>query len=857
MMYAQPVLLFSVATSRAAWSCEATRAIAQEVAAFPCGEGHSNATLIIDLGLADAQVDPVRLDDLERQAAVIGGRVAERGCGALAIVGDISRLSPEAVVWLASDGSWPSWTDSETTRRILEALQNKIVDRGQRSAEALSAGETAIHLRGLLDDLGYAYFMSVLDDGRPIVSSRTEQLLLGDPPEAILSSRPGVHWWAHPDERASWVHRLRRDRIATGVNVLVSTHSGGRRWLTIDGRIGELAGGREVVEGIFHDATKRRFMERLANALTAVGSAEEGLRGTAEIVCKAAAQLFEVGACAWLWRSVEHGRVFLGHVWLSSGSWSGLDAAFAEEVSRRAPLVLEMPSWAWKLWLGPGEVPQQAPPEIFGSVLSMLFSDAATTIDSALVLPLPGTRNEDDPPPSHSEPFDSALLIPISGKLTFDIRDHWQSIAEFLSLCRRQFLLAADRDAIALVHRVLAPSRNGLRRDAASAGVGGFADLGELLTKARRELQQVVSMEACTILRTGIEDRRWTLIPCSSSDSKLMRNECKYELGESFIGVVAESGKPRVSFDIRQEDGVQSRYPEHTLHPRQTWVAIPLLDRNGRTIGLIRCVNRTIGVPSHAAVTGFSALDMKVLIEFGRACALLVELAQMQEARKRMLSVISHELKTPATIIRNCVLDLEETHGTGDPTIVELQLYSTVLVSLLEQVDVVRGRSRVTTSEPRVTDIKEIVENMKRRLSPMLGKHRGASRPITVDISKRPRFLLPQEEFARIIFNLLVNAIKYSLPDQLEIVVRGESDTNGYHLHFQDRGIGVEEKFKDRLFERQFRTPRAIKHDPGGLGLGLAISRQIAQEFGGDITLKSCHNPTDFVLSIPMQLSVR
>jgi signal transduction histidine kinase len=74
---------------------------------------------------------------------------------------------------------------------------------------------------------------------------------------------------------------------------------------------------------------------------------------------------------------------------------------------------------------------------------------------------------------------------------------------------------------------------------------------------------------------------------------------------------------------------------------------------------------------------------------------------------------------------------------------------------------------------------------------------------------------------------------------------------HAFSIHFRDWGIGIEEVYREQIFEDEFRTPTARRHDARGLGLGLKISRKLAQEFGGSLTLEATHDPTDFVLVLP------
>jgi signal transduction histidine kinase/PAS domain-containing protein len=700
---------------------------------------------------------------------------------------------------------------------------------------------TRQHLADLLDELGYAYFATKLD-GSPLVSSQRDRELLDSPPETEARTAPRERWWAEPEEREKWLARLLADGKVTEYPVLLHTYQDRYRWVDTDCRVVENGAGEPVgVEGIYRDATASRFAKRMSYALSMVGASDEGVNDTAGTICEWAASLFDAPACALMLRDETHRRVFPTHVWLASGPWPGRPAL--------APgLILDERAIPWLETLLAREVHCE-PAALVRADVQALFGPHAEAMHTLGVIPLRREGSDRDPAQPKAV-VRGYLWIPITRPLTFSEDRFDSEFLGFTELCGRQINLAAGRDAFALVHDLL------IER----SSTAGVKDLDKTLGLARAALQARVPMEACSIFRTGIEERRTRLQLVSTSGLVGPEASASYELGAGLSGQTALGRTPRVSFDKTQEPDYLGKHVEKTSHTGQTWMGIPMVDRKGQTIGLIRCVNRLIGTDS-PAVTGFSALDSRVVEEFAHACALLTELSLLQEERSRTLARITHEFRTPTVGIRNNVRYLESYYKALrrpehkiTAKLADLELDAQILVNLLQQVDMARGPDGSRGREARTqTNVRNIVQKTFFQLIPELTSRNISQDSVSIDLHGLPQLWLPRAAVAQIVFNLFTNAIKYARPDPqwFSLEIRADETPHAFRIHFRDRGIGVEEAYRERIFEEEFRAPSARRHDARGLGLGLKISRKLAGEFGGSLTLESTRDPTDFVLVLP------
>ena len=111
-----------------------------------------------------------------------------------------------------------------------------------------------------------------------------------------------------------------------------------------------------------------------------------------------------------------------------------------------------------------------------------------------------------------------------------------------------------------------------------------------------------------------------------------------------------------------------------------------------------------------------------------------------------------------------------------------------------------------------------------------------------------------EELLQQLIQNLLENALKYNESTQPEVLVKiGEELADGFvHLHFEDNGIGIQEEYREQVFEMFKRLHSRAAYS--GTGIGLAICRRIVELHGGEIWIEDIPNRegSSFVLRLPI-----
>jgi signal transduction histidine kinase len=213
------------------------------------------------------------------------------------------------------------------------------------------------------------------------------------------------------------------------------------------------------------------------------------------------------------------------------------------------------------------------------------------------------------------------------------------------------------------------------------------------------------------------------------------------------------------------------------------------------------------------------------------------QLRESERLRSELISVISHEVRTPLA----CVLgyaSLLQARPVDDET--RLKYLSVIsdearrLESLVgELVDVRRIEQGRLEMEPETFDLRPLLEEQVRTFSGRSERHEiqlaSASSALTVHADR--------SRLAQVIANLLGNAIKYS-PDGGAVEV-ATTIRNGYvRVSVRDHGIGIPEASRPRIFTKFFRG-EAGAGGIGGMGLGLAVSREIIEAHGGRMGFES------------------
>ncbi|WKN40894.1 sensor histidine kinase [Tunicatimonas pelagia] len=215
---------------------------------------------------------------------------------------------------------------------------------------------------------------------------------------------------------------------------------------------------------------------------------------------------------------------------------------------------------------------------------------------------------------------------------------------------------------------------------------------------------------------------------------------------------------------------------------------------------------------------------------------------ESDEAKSKFVAVVSHELKTPLSALNMSLMLLQ------NPRIGELSEDQSEIVGSMKQ-EVHRLVKMVTELLDLARAENGTIQMDKKLVSPQV-LIEYATAPVQVKLLEKNLTLknetaenlleinIDPEKISWVLINLLTNAIRYA-PEGSEVIVATRQVGDYVECSVQDFGPGVSPKNARRVFNKFVQLSDNGKKNKGGLGLGLAISKEIVQAHGGQIYVES------------------
>jgi signal transduction histidine kinase len=227
---------------------------------------------------------------------------------------------------------------------------------------------------------------------------------------------------------------------------------------------------------------------------------------------------------------------------------------------------------------------------------------------------------------------------------------------------------------------------------------------------------------------------------------------------------------------------------------------------------------------------------------------------QHQEAFYRnFISNVSHELKTPLTVIQGHVAAIGEGLADDDPRQTSRRVVAQEAIRLTQLVDNLLLLSRLEmpdfSLECRSVNLEAVAEDAILQLSDL-----AETRHISLGLQKEgsvPRIVADRARLKQVLINLLDNGIKYNRQGGT-VTVHLSADEEQVKVRVADTGEGIPVQDLPHVFEKMYRAERRQGRYVEGSGLGLSIVQRIVEQHGGDISVTSQMGAgTTFTVTLP------
>jgi PAS domain S-box-containing protein len=430
-----------------------------------------------------------------------------------------------------------------------------------------------------------------------------------------------------------------------------------------------------------------------------------------------------------------------------------------------------------------------------------------------------------------------------------------------------------------------------------------YTELYELLDYVSGVIKELMGAEGGVVILLDEQRQELFLRGAAYDDTATQRRvkEVRFFVDELVAGKVIKTGAPIIMNDISGDSEIHIERDKKLGYRTRNLLLVPLRSHD-RVIGTLGAINKKEGGFDEADSDLLSMLagTVALSIENARFSAELkkayMEVSSLNRAKGKVISHLSHELKTPIAVLRTSLVALEKRLAgipgeSWQPTVERARRNIDRLLEMQYQIDDImqaktyKGPPIVSQLVERCTDELEaiaaetfgegpIVEKFRARVKEAYGVHELISENIVLDdfVQQRLAFLkpsfahrqvdiscelaagppvyLPPEALQKIFDGLLKNAIE-NTPDEgkIEIVVKPEGE--GTVLEVRDYGVGITSENQTRIFEGFFTTQETMSYssknpfdfNAGGKGADLLRIKIFSERYGFTIKLTSSRCP--------------
>ncbi len=214
---------------------------------------------------------------------------------------------------------------------------------------------------------------------------------------------------------------------------------------------------------------------------------------------------------------------------------------------------------------------------------------------------------------------------------------------------------------------------------------------------------------------------------------------------------------------------------------------------------------------------------------------------ELSRLKSDFVSNVSHELKTPLSLIRMFAETLEMGRARSERK--KKEYYHIIRQETERLTHLVNNLLNFSRMEAGKKQYQLEMANLNTVVEKVLKNYRVHLQEQGFDVSLRlsedlPETAVDAESISEALLNLLDNAVKYSNSRKF-IAIKTGVDQGDLFLEVEDHGIGIAPEQHDKIFDKFYRVSTGLVHNTKGSGLGLTLVRHIMEAHGGDVIVKS------------------
>ncbi|MBJ7983350.1 sensor histidine kinase [Bacillus cereus] len=222
---------------------------------------------------------------------------------------------------------------------------------------------------------------------------------------------------------------------------------------------------------------------------------------------------------------------------------------------------------------------------------------------------------------------------------------------------------------------------------------------------------------------------------------------------------------------------------------------------------------------------------------------------KLENTRKEFIAGVSHELKTPLSIMKSCISILKD--GVAEH---KKDYYFQAMekevdkmdILILDMLELAKFESGTYNMKMDSFYIDGVIEEICEQLSSEIEK-----KELSVHKHICPAEVVGnQNRIEQVIVNFITNAIRYT-PDKKDIIISAIDEKNHIKVCIENKGAHIEEEQLDKIWDRFYRVDAARKRSQGGTGLGLAISKNILELHNAEYGVKNTEDGVLFYFYLP------